>query len=208
MGNDLETREKLLACAREEFMAKGFANASMRQICTKAGVTTGAVYFFFKDKEGLFSALVDDTYQSVMQALQKHLTEDAKEDLASYVHEPGDHDPFVEEIIHVLYANHDAVTLLLSKSSGTKYEHVVDQVIDMIDSSFGENAIRTCDSIPGKQANRYMIHWLSHISVMTFVHLLTHIKDEKKALRFMKPAMEHLICGWTNYILEDKQDNE
>ena len=40
---------------------------------------------------------------------------------------------------------------------------------------------------------------------MTFVHLLTHVKDEKKALRFMKPAMEHLIIGWTDFILEDKE---
>lgn len=205
MKNDRETREKLLSCAKKEFMEKGFQNASLRQICSQAGVTTGAVYFFFKDKEGLFAALVDDVYQNVMQTLAHHLAEDSEEDLATYVHKPGDHDPFVEELIHALYQNHDAVVLLISKSTGSKYEHAVEDIISMIESQFGAVAEEYGKSVPGKQTNRAMVHWLSHLSVMTFVHLLTHVKDEKKALRFMKPAMEHLIIGWTNFILEDKE---
>lgn len=205
MGNDSETREKLLQCAKEEFMEKGFQNASLRQICSKAGVTTGAVYFFFKDKDGLFSALIDETYQGVMQALSRHLHEDMEEDLASYVHKPGDHDPFVEELIHALYQNRDAVVLVISKSVGSKYEHAVDEVVTVIESQFGRLAVQYAESVPGKQANMPMIHWLSHLSVMTFVHLVTHIQDEKEALRFMKPAMEHLILGWMDFILEDKE---
>ena len=205
MKNEKETREKLLSCAKEEFMEKGFQNASLRQICSKAGVTTGAVYFFFKDKDGLFSALVEPTYQGVLSALIHHLQEDMEEDLATYVHKPGDHDPFVEELIHVLYQNHDAVTLLISKSTGSKYEHVVEEFIEMIEKNFMGLSENYARSVPGKQLNRPMVHWLSHLSIMTFVHLLTHIKDEKKALRFMKPAMEHLILGWMNFILEDKE---
>jgi len=205
MGNDSETREKLLLCAKKEFMEKGFQNASLRQICSQAGVTTGAVYFFFKDKDGLFAALVDDAYQNVMQTLSHHLAEDSEEDLATYIHKPGDHDPFVEELIHALYQNHDAVVLIISKSTGSKYEHAVEVIISMIESQFGALAEEYGNSVPGKQTNHMMVHWLSHLSVMTFVHLLTHIKDEKKALRFMKPAMEHLIIGWTNFILEDKE---
>ena len=46
-----ESRTKLLNCAKEEFLAMGFEKASLRRICQKAGVTTGAVYFFFRNKE-------------------------------------------------------------------------------------------------------------------------------------------------------------
>ena len=45
-----ETRKKLLECAKKEFLAKGYMKASLRNICKDAGVTTGALYFFFKDK--------------------------------------------------------------------------------------------------------------------------------------------------------------
>ena len=56
--HDSETRKELLKCAKEEFMDKGFMGASLRNICQKAGVTTGALYFFFKDKDDLFCNVV------------------------------------------------------------------------------------------------------------------------------------------------------
>ena len=50
MGTDHETEAKLLASAKSEFLEKGYAKASLRKICANAGMTTGALYFFFKDK--------------------------------------------------------------------------------------------------------------------------------------------------------------
>ena len=40
--------------AKEEFMEKGYNKASLRSICSKAGITTGALYFFFENKEDLY----------------------------------------------------------------------------------------------------------------------------------------------------------
>lgn len=54
--HDSETKIHLIQCAKKEFMEKGFAGASLRGICQKAGVTTGALYFFFQDKDDLFMA--------------------------------------------------------------------------------------------------------------------------------------------------------
>ena len=42
-----ETKRGLIASATEEFAEYGYEGASLRQICSKAGVTTGALYFFF-----------------------------------------------------------------------------------------------------------------------------------------------------------------
>ena len=50
----LETKVRLQQCAVCEFMEKGFLKASLRSICREAGVTTGALYFFFQDKDDLF----------------------------------------------------------------------------------------------------------------------------------------------------------
>ena len=51
--HDSETKIHLIQCAKKEFMEKGFVGASLRGICQKAGVTTGALYFFFQDKDDL-----------------------------------------------------------------------------------------------------------------------------------------------------------
>ena len=56
---------KILCSAKEEFMAKGYADASLRTICQKAGVTTGALYKRFAGKEALFEALVQPTLQDI-----------------------------------------------------------------------------------------------------------------------------------------------
>ncbi len=52
--------EKLLACAKAEFMEKGFAESSMRTIAERAGVTTGMLYSRFADKDEMFRTLVKE----------------------------------------------------------------------------------------------------------------------------------------------------
>ena len=64
---DQQTRQRLLRCAKAEFLSRGFEHASLRRICGAAGVTTGAVYFFFQNKEDLFAQIVQDTAQQLTQ---------------------------------------------------------------------------------------------------------------------------------------------
>ena len=203
MKTDNGTKEKLLNSAKEEFMEKGFQNASLRKICSKVGVTTGAVYCFFGDKEGLLTGLVENVYQNVMHTISNHMKEMSSDGFAVHMHETGDHDSFVEELVHTLYHDHDAVVLLMSKSAGSKFENVVEDLISQVESRLGDLAETYAKSVQGKSVNYYMVHWLSHLSVMSFVHALTHFEDESEALKYMKPAMEHLIVGWRNFILED-----
>lgn len=68
MGDELETREKLLESAMAEFSENGYMKASLRKICADAGVTTGALYFFFKNKNDLFKAIVDEPLKRALQA--------------------------------------------------------------------------------------------------------------------------------------------
>ena len=63
----------MLICARAEFLEKGYQKASLRSICKKAGVTTGALYFFFQDKEDLFAAIVQPTIERVREIATQHV---------------------------------------------------------------------------------------------------------------------------------------
>ncbi|MEW2356336.1 TetR family transcriptional regulator [Spirillospora sp. NPDC029432] len=51
-----ETREAILAAARELFAAKGYDGASLRAIARTAGVDPALVHHFFGNKEGVFVA--------------------------------------------------------------------------------------------------------------------------------------------------------
>ena len=66
-----ETKKKLLESAKKEFLEKGYMGASLRTIAANAGVTTGAMYRHFKDKDALFCALVDDAITTTLEFIKK-----------------------------------------------------------------------------------------------------------------------------------------
>jgi AcrR family transcriptional regulator len=54
------TREKLLTAARALFAARGYAAVGTEEIVRAAGVTRGALYHQFRDKEELFAAVFEE----------------------------------------------------------------------------------------------------------------------------------------------------
>ena len=63
------TRERIMECAKVEFLKKGFQATQLKDIVTAAKVTTGAIYRHFKDKEALFFALIEDVYHYTLDFL-------------------------------------------------------------------------------------------------------------------------------------------
>lgn len=50
------TKEKILEAASEVFVTHGFKNATVREMCKKAGVNIAAINYHFRDKENLYLA--------------------------------------------------------------------------------------------------------------------------------------------------------
>lgn len=61
-----ETALKILDAALELFRQEGFDSATMRDIATKAGVATGAAYYYYESKD----AIVMDFYQRSAAGMQ------------------------------------------------------------------------------------------------------------------------------------------
>ncbi len=203
MGADRETKEKLLASAKTEFMEKGYAKASLRKICANAGVTTGALYFFFKDKEDLFRSIVEKPLRDLLEMMSMHFAEDAQllSESDGYAYSDGDHEELVQLLIRHLYANRDVFLLLLTKSQGTAFENCIDEVVEKIEKGYRVMAERMTEKEPGMQVNSYMLHWMTHMNIDAFIHLLTHEPDEQKALSHMRRIIDYLVKGWMELIL-------
>ncbi|MDQ1379610.1 MAG: hypothetical protein QOJ71_329 [Actinomycetota bacterium] len=66
---DTSTRERLLAAAVEVFVDQGYEGARLQDIARTAGLTTGAVYANFRDKEALLFAAIGARVGVEMDAL-------------------------------------------------------------------------------------------------------------------------------------------
>ena len=61
------TRAALLRVAREFFTEKGYAATATEEIVQRAGVTRGALYHHFRDKEDLFQAVFEDAERELVE---------------------------------------------------------------------------------------------------------------------------------------------
>ena len=192
-----ETKKKLLESAKKEFLEKGFNGASLRTIAANAGVTTGAMYRHFKDKNAFFCALVDDvidfTKKMVMladtdnhqlfdqMAIQKHMayeTETAK------------------QMIDYMYDNFDAFTLLLTKSAGSEHENFQNEICDLYTKNFEvlykwmyKNKIAT------KKISPMTVHVIASTVINAYCEIILHKMEKKDALSYMYNIIEFSNFG-------------
>lgn len=78
-----QTRERILAEAKLLFEKQGYAESSIMQICEKSGVTKGALFHYFPNKESLFKEIWTDL-QKQMDASSRDAAIAARSDSDPY----------------------------------------------------------------------------------------------------------------------------
>lgn len=112
----------ILESARKEFLEKGFEKASLKKICENAGVTTGAVYKRYKDKEALFAAVVEDTVADLNRFADERCNVDvtALSDEA-LVQAWNMNNGEMMWWFEYLFEHYDGFVLLISRAETTRY---------------------------------------------------------------------------------------
>jgi AcrR family transcriptional regulator len=116
------TLKKILDSAGAEFLRNGYAGASLRKIAAAAGLTTGALYRHYPDKESLYKALVEPTYHEILGLLREET--DRYEGLLDSEGLNAmweDSSRAVETLFRYVYKHLEAVRLLISASNRTVY---------------------------------------------------------------------------------------
>lgn len=200
MKQDKETRNKLLQSARAEFLEKGYMKASLRTICKNAGVTTGALYFFFQDKEDLFESIAKETINNIWQMMQGHYNDErVMAENGMTTEEIQDNHSDLNEsavIIHQMYLHRDDILLVLTKAQGTKFENIADKFIETSEAHYRAMSAEMQKLYPGKSVDDQMLHWLAHMQIDAFIYMITHIEKEEDGLAFMRQFITYMITGW------------
>ena len=176
--------------------------ASLRSICKKAGVTTGALYFFFEDKDDLFVSLVKEPLAGVREAMEMHFLGEKQAmesgELLSGEVQEGEADDYrtTLNIVHELYRYRDRFRLLLERSQGSSMEGVVDEIVRICEGHYRMLADMMQQHIGGEKISHDVIHWIAHMQIDVFVYAVTHIDTEAEAVRYMGHAVKYMVCGW------------
>lgn len=113
---------RILAYAREEFLSKPYKNVSLREICARAGVTTGALYNRYPNKAALFDALVEPVleriaaYSGTVEAFSYDRLD--KNDMK---HVWSVTSKMQARIVDLLYDHYEGFRLLLCRAEGTRH---------------------------------------------------------------------------------------
>lgn len=97
-------RARILDAALAEFHDRGYAGTSLQAVAKRAGLTKGAVYWSFRDKQDLFLALVHERLDIPAEALMR-LTADAPSNVETA--------PLVSQGMAELVRTQPAVLLLM-----------------------------------------------------------------------------------------------
>ncbi|MBQ9069459.1 MAG: TetR/AcrR family transcriptional regulator [Eggerthellaceae bacterium] len=195
-----ETQQRILDIAKEEFLAHGFKDASLRGIVKKAGFTQGAFYGYYANKEELFSALAapaDVLVDQFKAAQQEHFnlipagkTETSMQLSTEYLY----------SFLEYVYQNFDAFKLVLCCSAGTRYENYVNDLVDLQVSVSQKYfaQLRRKKLLQGK-VNPHFYHMITSAYFTAIFETVVHDMPYKKAKSYVADLVMFFNAGWKQF---------
>lgn len=195
--------ERVLDCAKEEFLEHGYKDASLRTIAAKAETTTGSIYTRFGDKEGLFSAIVEpvvDGMSHMFQVIQENFhqfdTRTQMEQMGIYTSQG------MEGILDYMYDNFDAFELLLDASYGTRFHNFVDELTRIeVEYTFKYMEGIECESIRSGEVTEEFLHIVTTAFFESMFEVIRHHMSRETAGKYVKLLEQYHKAGFNEVFM-------
>ena len=166
-----DTRNWILSAAKKEFSEQGFQGSSLRRICAAAGVTTGALYFFFEGKDDLFENVLSEATGPFEHLVAEHYHQEQfspRQDT-----EEGCNADFeVTECVIDLYFCHRQVwDILICHLNHPAVQAFLDRFIDVSTQHYSKLLEGTASA---QQIDLFAVHQFVHMQVDAMLTLFSH----------------------------------
>ncbi len=190
------SHEKVKAAIREEFLEKGYEGASVRSIGARAGMSSAGLYRHYPDKAAMFDAVLEPLTNSIESWLELH----KKKSLESVDGQlSGDifGETFVDLIKDVILPKREEFKLLLTCSSGTRYENYINDFVlqnqkDMM-SMF--DRLRS-EGYKVRDITEEELHILLSAYLTACFEPIIHGHDDEEVLRQLNTIRDFFLPGW------------
>ena len=196
--SEKSTLELIHTAAKAEFMEKGFQAASLRNIVKTAGVTTGAFYGYYDSKEKLFAALVDPSYEYMMDRYRQ-----AHESFESLPMEkqPEQIGKMSSECMYDLLGfsceHMDEFYLILKCSEGTKYASMIDDMVELeVESTHKYYKVLEQLGTPAPKIDERLEHIMATGMIGAFFEMVLHRMPFEDAKMFLRQLNDFYTAGW------------
>ena len=201
--DELNTRAKILRAAKQEFFTNGFADTNVRTIAEKAGVTTGALYNLFDNKDGIFEALVSGVFDEFLAIVTHHDVFGAE----NFGMKTSDLSAIIElsqrrflRMVDFFYDNWDAMKLIVCCSKGSSYEHIFDKAIDVTERE--TLRLLKLDGIKMSRRIRFFIHVMVTSHFENLKEIFYHNLKKSEAVEYVLDFNVYHCAGWKQYWME------
>lgn len=203
-----ETINKIHAYAREEFLEKGYKGASLRNIMKKAGMTTGALFGYYKDKQELFEGLVEGAAEGL-----KEYFLDAQEEFAK-TSDPAKCEYCFEYsgeklrgMIDYIYEHFDSFKLVINCAEGTKYADYLDEIIEIeLKYDFIYLTFLQENGYEVKIPNKMLLHMLTKAYMTAIFETVAHDMGKEEAYLYIEEVEKFFLAGWSTLFPQNKTE--
>ncbi len=188
---------KLLSCATNEFLAKGYKDASLREIAENAGTSTSPIYTRFGGKQGLFNAIVQSVADQFEQTFKRELVQF---DSLS----PMQWNKMLEYttgkqgvLTDLLYDNFPAFKLLVCHAEGTIFSNFIHSIVS-IDVAYTTKYFAEIgnDALACKRLSPALLHMLCSAYWTGVFEVVVHDMEKSDAQRYIQQLNRFFHYGW------------
>lgn len=193
--------KKILACAKEEFLEKGYTEASIRTIAQNAGVSTSTIYTRYSDKEGLFRFLVEPAANGLKELLQQSLSS------FSSLTEREQSEKFMEysnrgfeAVIAYIYEYFSEFKLLITGSPGNYYQEFLEKLVELDTDCTKKFLMQVGNkSLIKSQITDGFLHVVSSAFYSGIFEVVIHDMPIEEARSYINELRAFYGNGWKEY---------
>ncbi len=192
--------EQIMAAARQEFLSRGYADASMRRTAAVAGMSAAGLYKHFPSKEDMFSALVEPAFQGLMTLYRQEETAEREALAAGMVTEKWQSGGEARLVMTYIYDHLDAFRLLICKSQGTRYESFLhDLAAEEEKTTMAMMTLLRGQGKAIRETDPKEFHLLVSANVNAVFQAVEHDFTREEALRYADTLDRFFSRGWQEF---------